>query len=107
MTSDKANLKALVNLVKNDVRSQTGGNIRKILMDTGIKISPGTTHQSVLYGSKIYEADEKEQWRIPVLQSLLKVRDDQWEIRFSDDCDDKPYFEEDDIEEMIFDICTS
>ena len=41
--SDKDNIKALMNIVKNDVRSQTGGNIKKILIDTGIKVIPGVT----------------------------------------------------------------
>ena len=46
-------------------------------MNTAVKIGPGITNQSVLYGIKVYEAQENEQWRIPILQSLIKVRDEQ------------------------------
>ena len=35
------------------------------------------------------------------------IRDDQWEIRFNDEGDDQISVEDDDIEEMIHDVCTN
>ena len=71
-----------------------------------MRISPGVTHQSELFDIAVYKVDDEQQWRIPLLQSLLMIRDDQWEIRFNDG-DDQISVEDDDIEEMIHDVCTN
>ena len=98
-------MKSLLNVVAHDVRSQTGGNIRKILLDTGVKVVPGVTTQAAMVGVTAYEVQEDQQWRLPLLQSLLQVRDDQWEIRFDEDGEME--IDEDDVKEMINDVCTS
>ena len=103
--SDKLNVKSLLNVVAHDVRSQTGGNIRKILLDTGVKVVPGVTTQAAMAGVTAYEVQEDQQWRLPLLQSLLQVRDEQWEIRFDEDGEME--IDEDDVKDMITDVCTS
>ena len=55
----------------------------------------------------MYKVEEAQTWRLPLLQSLLEIRDDHWEVRFGDDDDDDVQFEDDDIKEMIHDVCTS
>ena len=104
-TSDRDNLKSLLNTVKNDVRSQTGANIKRIFLDTGVRIIPGVTLPSVLSGVSAYKVEECERWRYPLLQSLLQVREDQWEIRFDEE--EEVCFDEDDISDMIHETCTS
>ena len=105
LKSDRDNLKSLLNTVKNDVRSQTGANIKRIFLDTGVRIIPGVTLPSVLSGVSAYKVEECERWRYPLLQSLLQVREDQWEIRFDEE--EEVCFEEDDISDMIHETCTS
>ena len=78
-------------------------------MDTGMHIIPGVTDKFSMSGVEVYEVKESEQWRLPVVYSLLEVRNDQWEIRFYDG-DDHNYYdmtEDDDIEDMLYDVCTS
>ena len=105
LKSDRDNLKSLLNTVKNDVRSQTGANIKRIFLDTGVRIIPGVTLPSVLSGVSAYKVEECERWRYPLLQSLLQVREDQWEIRFDEE--EEVCFDEDDISDMIHETCTS
>ena len=76
--SKKENLKFLLNLVKNDVRSQTGGNIKKISLDSDMRIIPGVTDKFSMTGVEVYKVDETEQWRLPILHSLIEVKNDQW-----------------------------
>ena len=104
--SEKASVKSLLKVVQNDVRSQTGGNLKKILMDTGVKIIPGITHKSEFDAFKVYPIPEDQKWRLPLLESLLDIRDEQWEIRFEEE-DDEDQLDEDDIEGMIVDVCTT
>ena len=103
--SDRPNLVALLNLVKDDVRSQTGGNLRKIFMDTKVRVVPGVTHPSALTGIKAYTVEEDELWRLDLLQCLLQVKEDQFEIRFDEE--GEVTFDEDDISDMIHEVCTS
>ena len=95
-------------IVQYDVKSQVGGNLKKINMDTGIKVIPGGPEPGIteLKGVKVYPVPDDQKWRLPLLESLLEIRDDQWEIRFDEEHEDDQ-FDEDDIESMIEDVCTS
>ena len=55
--------------------------------------------------SRLYRVVEEQEWKLPLLHSLLEVRDDQWEIRFGDD--DVEQLQDDDINDMIHDICVN
>ena len=105
LKSDRDNLKSLLNIVKDDVRSQTGSNIKKIFLDTGIRVVPGVTLPSALSGVTAYKVEEDQRWRLPLLLDLLRIRDDQFEIRFDEEHDET--LEDDDISAMIFETCTS
>ena len=74
--------------------------------NTGVRIIPGVTNKSELTAIKVYPIPEDQKWRLPLLESLLEIRDDQWEIRFEEE-DDDDQLDDDDIEGMIADICTS
>ena len=86
-------LRALLNLVKNNCNSITGGNIRKVLIDTGLYIVPGVTKGQALNNYRVYETPEGQEWRLPLLTSLLELRDSRWEL--------------DDFSVMINDVCVS
>ena len=81
--------------------------MRKIFLDTDVKVVPGITHHSVLNNASVYSVDKENLCRIPMLRSLLSIRDDQWEIRFNDENDEVVSIEDDDINEMIEDVCTT
>ena len=100
----KNNVKFLMNLSAQDVRSNTGSNIRRILLDTGMKIIPGSSSQFLLNDYSVYEVPKGQEWRYPFLCSLLKIRDNEWEVLFDDE---SQLFEESDITHMINDIATS
>ena len=60
-------LKSLQNLIKNDLKSVTGSNLRKILLDTGHSITPGLTSKVILYNYRVYKIPEGEEWRVPLI----------------------------------------
>ena len=53
---------------------------------------------------KVYNAPMGEEWRYPFLCSLLKIRDQEWEVHFDDENES---LEDSDVTHMIEDICTS
>ena len=61
------------------------------------------THVITLFSA--YKVQESERWRYPLLQSLLQIKEEQWEIRFDEE--DEIHFDEDDISDMIYEVCTS
>ena len=54
----KPSIRALFNTVAGDVRSLIGANSRKILMDSGILVSPGTTRIDKFNNYKVYATPE-------------------------------------------------
>ena len=74
-------------------------------METGLRVIPGVTLPSALSGVSSYKVQESERWRYPLLQSLLQIKEEQWEIRFDEE--DEIHFDEDDISDMIYEVCTS
>ena len=95
-------LRALLSIVKNNCRSITGGNLRKILIDSGVKIEPGVTQIQSLNSYTVYETPEGQEWRLPLLTSLLELRDSRWELQYDEECDKMT---EDDISVMINNVC--
>ena len=100
----KPNVVFLLSISEEDVQSYTGSNLRRILLDTGIKIIPGSTAHSELNDVNIYEIPAGEAWRHPFLCSLLKIRDEEWEVHFDDE---EQLLDASDITDMITDFCTS
>ena len=80
-------LKSLQNLIKNDIKSVTGSNLRKILLDTGNLITPGLTSKVILENYKVYKIPEGEEWRVPLIESLLEVKAGNWAIEFDEEED--------------------
>ena len=100
----KSNVKFLLSISSDDTRSNTGANLRKILLETGIKVIPGKTSHFELNEYTVYKIPTGEEWRFPFLCSLLKIRDDELEVQFNDE---EQILDDIDITHMIEDICTS
>ena len=78
-------MKALLKDSYNDCRTTTGSNLRRILIDTGIKVIPGETTAFELTDYKVYKIPENQDWKIPLLSSLIEIRDERWSILFDEE----------------------
>ena len=100
-------VKSLFDSVIGDVRSHVGSNARKVFLDTNIRIIPGWTRSSDLKQYRVYQPPEGEEWRLGVLESLLEIKGDNWSVTFNEEEDEEEEFEENDIEMMIYEVCTT
>ena len=89
-------------MLKDNCRSITGGNIRKVQLDSNIRIEPGVMNGPVINNYQVYQAPEGQEWRIPLLVSLLELRDSRWELLYDEESDK---FSEDDVTFMINNVC--
>ena len=96
-------MRALLNITKNNVQSVTGGNLRRILLETDIKVVPGQTKPSMLQCHTVYKTPEDKEWLIPLLTSLLEIRDERWQLIFDEESEDGLLF--DHISETINQLC--
>ena len=96
-------VRALLNITKNNVQSVTGGNLRRILLETDIKVVPGQTKPSMLQCHTVYKTPEDKEWLIPLLTSLLEIRDERWQLIFDEESEDGLLF--DHISETINQLC--
>ena len=106
LKSHKPQVKALLHRSINDVRSTTGGNLRDILINTGVKVFPGVTIANQVSKYMVYKIPENNEWKIPLLISLLEIREDRWEILFDEESTEGK-ITRDDITTMIDDLCIS
>ena len=97
----------LFNYVSGDVRSQVGGNLKKLTRDTGIPVTPGNTSPKVLNNYRVYSAPVGEEYRLPLLVSLLEIRGDHWSIIFNEESDEPEEANENDLLMMINEVCSS
>ena len=88
-------LRCLYSVIKNDMRSPTGSNIRSILRET--QVDPRSMDTHALKGWRVYPLQDT--WTIPLLRNLMEVRADNLEIVYDDESDEVA--EEEDIDFMI------
>ena len=100
-------VKSLFDSVIGDVRSHVGANVRKVFLDTNIRIIPGWTRPSDLRQYRVYQPPEGEEWRLGVLESLLEIKGENWSVTFNEEENEEEEFEENDIEMMIYEVCTT
>ena len=86
------------------VQSITGSNIRRILLECNVPIYPGISKSSLLRTHKIYRMPPTDRWKIPLLKSLIELRNNQWEVLFDDE---EQSLRGEEIQLMIENICTS
>ena len=83
--------------------SITGSNIKYILKDTGVLIVPGVTRKTLLKDYIVYNTPHGEEWRIPLITSLIEMREHRWEMDFDEECGDN--FSDNAINSMIDRVC--
>ena len=100
----RASIRALFRTVSTSVQSVTGSNIRCILLESNVPIYPGISKSTILRDHKIYTMPAEDHWKIPLLKSLIELRNNQWEVLFDEE---EHSFRGDEIQLMIDDVCTS
>ena len=92
--------------IKTTCRSLTGENLRVILLDTDtdVLVVPGVTRGHVLADYRVHKTPEGQEWKVPLLVSLLQIRDDTWSVHFDEETGQ---FSDDEISELINNVCTS
>ena len=106
-TTHRDNVRSLFNIVSGDVRSQVGSNLRKLQNDTGITILPGSTRPSILNNYRVYTTPVDQEHILPLLSSLLEIRQSNWEVLFCEENGDFETLEENDVQFMIEELCTN
>ena len=104
--TDRRCVRFLFRYVKDDVRSQVGGNMRRIFLDSDVLVIPGTTRPLDMRDYRVYEAPDGYEDKIGLLLSLIAIREDHFGVFFNEE-DDEVEMEDNDITTMINDICTS
>ena len=85
-------------MIKDDVKSITGANIRTIFRET--EIDPRELRSFALKHWRVYE--RKDDWSVPLLRNLLEVRAGNWIVSYDEDGSSPP---DEDIEAMIEVVC--
>ena len=103
LKSTKPAVKFLLSVAAADVRSLTGSNMRSILLNTGVVVTPGVTQAATVKKQTLFPVPEAEEWKVPLLHSLLAVRAGEFEIMF----DDEEIQEIEIVDDILGNICTS
>ena len=71
--SSKPILRHLYSIVKSDVRTTTGSNLRNILLQTGLSsvddLKPGTVQEI-----KYMKIKDMDMWRIPIIKEAMDIK---------------------------------
>ena len=96
----RASLRCLYRLIKDYVRTLTGGNTRQIFLET--KVDPRTSSSHVQKNWRMYP--QLDNWTVPLLRNLIEVRGGNWEVVYDDEAEECVTDEE--LNFMINGICT-
>ena len=101
----RPSLQFLLKLVQRDQRCTTGSNLRHIYDETEIFIVPGKTIPALLDTYQVYKTPVDEDWKIPLIISLMSIRDSEWVLNF-DENDPQPILQND-IERTLERLCSN
>ena len=102
LKTNKPFIKFLLRAVSTDVRSNTGSNLRTILLKTGVQAVPGITLPSALKTNRLHEVPGGEEWKVPLLNSLLQIRSGNFKLEFDEEEDSTEL-----VDGILLDVCTS
>ena len=103
MKTNKPSLKFLLATVAADARTITGSNLRSILLNTGVQVVPCQTLGSYIRTKKLQQVPEGEEWKVPLLHSLLEIRSGEFKLVFDYAAPD----DNDSVDDLLAHICTS
>ena len=96
-------LQALCRHACNDIRSVTGRNLKAMSEEIGMPIRAGVTSPREISNWRVYKPGIGEEWRLPLVVSLLEIRDNNWELKFNDE---NETLDIQDIQFILDDVCT-
>ena len=94
-------IRDLYHISASDVRTTTGGNVRRILLKSGM--DPRSVCKHMFSNWRVYSA--LDTWTVPLVSSLLLLKSGTWEVNF--DPDEEDSLQDADIDFMLEAICTS
>ena len=74
-SSLKNGLKEAFRIFSKDCRTTTGSNLRNMLLENNVVHLEQLTKEAIRRTVKFHPAPAEEQWRIPVIQDLIDIRD--------------------------------
>ena len=75
------------------------------MVNTGVQVVPGVTKVSAVKNHTLFKVPDGDEWKVPLLHSLLAVRAGDFDITFEDnDADDN---EHDVGNDILVHMCTS
>ena len=74
-----------------------------MILDTGNFITPGLSNKSILDNYRVYRIPEGEEWRLPLIESLLEVKAGNWDIEFDEE---EPTLNMDAVKLMLDQACS-
>ena len=92
-------LKCLYDIIKNDVKTTAGSNIRTLFLSTGV--DPRFMSRYLLKDWRVHPPEDN--WTVPLLTSLLELRAGNWEVLFDDEEED---LHNDEVDFIIDAVCT-
>ena len=92
-------IRSMYNIVKDDIKTTTGSNIRTVLLTSGV--DPRCMDKFKLKNWRVYS--KADDWTVPLLSSLIEIRADNWQVVFDDE---EEFFQDDDINFMIEAVAT-
>ena len=104
LTNRRQMVRSLGKLVCNDIRSLTGRNLFTIKEESKVNVRAGLTQHTELNNWQVYDPKEGQEWKLPLLVSLLAIRDSCWEISFDDESES---LQRNVIQVFLDSICTS
>ena len=102
LKTTKPFLKFLLSTVSKDVRSVSGSNLRSIMLNTGVQVVPGVTQVSAIRSQSLHEVPAGEEWKVPLLHSLLEMRAGEWQLQFDDNDDHN----DDIVDDVLVHVCS-
>ena len=97
MKSTKKLPRQMLRQIKSDVRSNTGGNLRNILLETE-KVSVDHLSAADVLHAEYHPVKEEDEWRARMVKELLAVRFQNLDVEGFDDTE---------IEELLNHLCSS
>ena len=71
--------------------------------ETGVFVRVGVTSPQEIGDWRVYKPEVGEEWRFPLVVSLLEIRDKNWELKFNEE---KETLEDQEIQTILNDIST-
>ena len=94
--SSKKLPKLMFNLIKDDIRSNTGSNLRGILLQT-TKVNVSQLDMSDIQQLKYHQINDDQRWKTGVVSELLRIRNEDLVV---------DGFSMVELEEILFHLCS-